>query len=118
MPTASRAGWSGAAEKGRGERLSRQKGSTQWTVTLSWRNQYFLSPWVAPCHDLAVLMFLRQEAELTSGSRRSLRLRMERGGGVRGACSERALGFNVAEASEVGWPRAGWTCESACESVS
>lgn len=87
MPTASEAGWSGAAERGRGEGLSGQKGSTQWTVTPSWRNQYFLSPWVAPCRDLAVLMFLRQEAELTSGSRRSPRLRLERGGGVYGACT-------------------------------
>lgn len=70
----------GGRKGGGDEGLSRQKGSRQWTVTPSWRNQYFVSSWVAPCRDLAVLLFLRQGAELTSGSRRSPRLRLQWGG--------------------------------------
>lgn len=76
----------GGGKGGGDEGLSRQKGSGQWTVTLSWRNQYVVSPWVTPCRDLAVLIFLRQEAELTSGSRRSPRLRLQ-WGGVCGVCT-------------------------------
>ena len=56
-------------EGGREEGLSRQKGSGPVDSATELEERVLFLSLVTPCRDLAILPFLRQEAELSSGSR-------------------------------------------------